>query len=408
MLVVTSCMGGGEIHRDREDIIPYQEQESELEESYSELEEASGEKASIIEEFIADQVERNSFRVAGLGLTVFTRDDIILEVLYGYKDISQGLAIDSETVFGWGSITKLLVYISAMQLYEQGQLDFHEDIFTYIPREDFQNIQYPTTMFHLINHRAGFDDMRSRDIWDYIFISFEEEALSLGDTLREISTLDCVIQSTYPDEQVQYSNYGIALAGYIIEQISGMAFYEYVHQNIFAPLGIDSTALLPDLSDNNWVDTQRDRVQIYQDFEGRLVGERYQITIYPSGGATGTVGDIVRLGQGLLPDENGASPLFARVETMMELYPAPDDILGLPKDSLTGFTYYNGFAILLGANESNRILGQRGSTNGFTTHLIMDIDQGVGVAIAENSLGRVSLQWAEGFLDELLMLIFEN
>ena len=41
-----------------------------------------------------------------------------------------------------------------------------------------------------------------------------------------------------PGEVMAYSNYGTALAGYIVEQVSGMSFPEYVEKNIYQPLGM--------------------------------------------------------------------------------------------------------------------------------------------------------------------------
>jgi CubicO group peptidase (beta-lactamase class C family) len=411
-------MGGGVIEGEREDIIPYEEseleerevEEREVEESYSRLEEADIEKASVIEAFIADQIEEHNLMVAGLGMAVFTKDDIILEVQYGYGDSSQGLKVDSDTVFGWGTTTRLLVQISAMQLYERGELDLHSDIFNYIDLDDFPGIIYPTTIYHLLNHRAGFSWAMGGWVLDYLYIPFGEATLSLGDTLREILMAEAVVQYTHPDESFLFFNdYGIALAAYIMEQITGMPFYEYVHQNIFAPLNMNNTALLPDLSDNNWVSEQRDMVRTYVALETREVRGRYQTPLYPMGGATGTILDMVKFGQGILPDENGASPLFERPETLMMLYPAPEDVQ-------EGLFFYNGFMIFHIGNHSGRLLGHDGSSPEFVSRLVIDVDQGIGVVIAENSTFQLSLQsvgvltecLSGSFFDELFKLIFEN
>jgi CubicO group peptidase (beta-lactamase class C family) len=56
-----------------------------------------------------------------------------------------------------------------------------------------------------------------------------------------------------PGKVVAYSNWGSALAAYIVERVSGQSFDEYVHEHIFAPLGMEHTALNATLSDNEWV-----------------------------------------------------------------------------------------------------------------------------------------------------------
>jgi len=232
--------------------------------------------------------------INGLSIAIFTKDDMILEKAYGYADMVAGIPVDSDTVFEWGSVTKLLVYVSAMQLYEQGKLDFHADIFSYIPGDYFPNIIYPTTTFNLMHHTAGFDDLTDRDFYSFQYVPTNGIVPSLEDILRDISRTDIVAQNSQPGERVKYSNYGTALLGYVIEQISGLPFYEYVHSNVFAPLGMSHTALLPDLSDNEWVKSQRAEIKVYGAADNELDVQRKQIGLYPAGAATGTIPDRAR------------------------------------------------------------------------------------------------------------------
>ena len=379
-----------------------------IEEGYEDVEEAED---ISLEEFIANAIEENSNRISGLAVTVFTEDDIILELQHGYADIAAGLAIDSDTVFGWGSITKLLVYVSAMQLYERGELDLHADIFTYISQEFFPNIVYPVTMHHLINHTAGFEIFINSAGGLYeqdallIQTPFGEPLLTLEDALKGVFSREFIAQTSQPGERFSYSNEGIALAGYVIAQISGMPFYEYVHKNIFAPLEMTHTALLPDLSDNEWVSMQRDKVKVYR-FTGREERsmQREQIHIYPTGAAVGTISDMIRFARALMPDENGASVLFERPETMSKLYPSLEEIQNLPFCAISGVRYFNGFSILHPVGESGRLLGHGGGTRGFSSFLLIDIDRGIGWVMSENR--RDGLWSVDGFLPGFLEVVF--
>jgi len=197
-----------------------------------------------LEQRIESFMDMRRDNIRGLGLVVFTKDDIILEIEYGYADTTAGLAVDADTVFPWASVTKLLVYVSAMQLYEQGKLDFHADIFTYIPQEYFPNIIYPITMFDLMHHQAGFSD----HLGSFFYMSLstaragEADVPTLEDSLKSVSIPEIVAQDSQPGERVLYSNYGIALAGYVIQQIAGIPFYEYVRTTIFTPLDMNQTA----------------------------------------------------------------------------------------------------------------------------------------------------------------------
>jgi len=242
---------------------------------------------SLLKTFFANEIEEHRFAVAGLSATVFTRDSLILEFQHGYENMELENEIDYNTVFEWGSITKLLVYISAMQLYEQGALDLHADIFDYISQDDFSNIIYSTTMYHLINHTAGFDDLIAVESMRLLMRPYDEEIPEFEEVLKDISGMEFTAQNRPPGEQVKYSNYGVALAAHVIEQISGIPFYEYVHDNIFNPLAMTQTSLLPDSRDNYWVRSQRENINSY---EGHLgwIQQRHYVTLYFFGYVTNT------------------------------------------------------------------------------------------------------------------------
>ena len=344
------------------------------------------EDISPVEGFIVSTIKTHRNIIAGLAITVFSENEILYGLQYGYADVTAGLAIDSDTVFEWGSIAKLLVYVSVMQLYERGQLDLHADIFSYVSQEFFPNIHYTTTMHHLINHTAGFEN----DYWQRHgglfsdFVPMGEPVPTLEDTLKDIFTRRFTNQRLQPGMMVRYSNEGIALAGYIVSQISGLSFYEYVHINIFEPLGMTRTALSPDLSDNCWVSLQRDKIKIYEVLREQSV-QRWQDTIFPSGSATGTISDLIKFARALIPDEDGASILFDRPETLAMLFPSLEEIQNIPICVLTGFRFFNGLIVFSLSGDSNRILGHTGGTKGFRSQLMIDVDRGIGLVIGENN-----------------------
>ena len=334
-----------------------------------------------LEDFVAYTLETRSGRIRGLSMAVFTRDDIIFELQYGYADTEAGIAIDSDTVFQWASVAKLLVYVSAMQLYERGKLNFHADIFTYIPAGNFPNIRYPVTMHRLINHTAGLSDSA---VPSYLSAAVPtgEDVPALGDYLSSVFR-GAEIQTSRPGTRVEFSNYGIALAGYVIERISGIPFYEYVHENIFAPLGMYHTALRPDLSDNPWVNRQRDVIRTY-DQSGLIHAHRIQFAGYPTAMATGTISDMIKFARALMPDQNGASILFECPQTLLKLFPAHEEIADIEEDTITGVRFFNGFIVFPAGGESARVLGHLGGFRGFASRLLVDIDNGIGIVMSEN------------------------
>ena len=331
-----------------------------------------------------DYIEKNADALPGLAINVFTKEDVLLEEFYGFANIKEQLSIDSNTVFDWASITKLLVWVSAMQLYEQGKLDLKADIAQYLPDGFLSDDRYiglahrtqayqdnPITMLRLMNHTSGLDGGR-------VFVEWGEEIYGLGDELTMFGQL----QMSAPGSRQAASNYGTALAAYIVELISGIPFYEYVQINIFTPLNMNHIALLPDLSDNEWVKSQREKLTIYNSAlhaVEMLPLNRKPIPMYPAGGAVSTISDMRKFAQALLPDGTGASALFKKAGTLSEMYTQTYN--ASPSKSWE-FSLCHGFMI---ASFAQSVVGHSGgSPYTCQSDLLIDIERGVGVVISWN------------------------
>ena len=82
-----------------------------------------------IEQFVSEHEKTT----AGMAVTVFDSEKELYSGCFGFTDIEQGIKTDPNSVFEWGSTTKLLVWSSVMQLYEQGKIDLDTDIRQYLP-----------------------------------------------------------------------------------------------------------------------------------------------------------------------------------------------------------------------------------------------------------------------------------
>lgn len=76
-----------------------------------------------LSQYIDEYVEYHRDTTAAMSVAVFTSADVLFEQSYGYANIGQGMMNSEDTVMDWGSVTKLLVWVSIMQLAEQGRLD---------------------------------------------------------------------------------------------------------------------------------------------------------------------------------------------------------------------------------------------------------------------------------------------
>src|SRR6185503_6315777 len=157
---------------------------------------------------------------------------------YGYADIENSLPVDPEqTLFRVGSVTKLFTWTAVMQLAEQGKLDLDADINTYLDFHIPDTYPEPITLKHLLTHTAGFEDR-----FFEVLASDADSLVPARDWL--ISHMPARVRP--PGMIAAYSNYGAALAGYIVARVSGQTYNQYIQENILAPLGmLHSTAQSP-------------------------------------------------------------------------------------------------------------------------------------------------------------------
>jgi CubicO group peptidase (beta-lactamase class C family) len=172
-----------------------------------------------------------ALNIPGVAISVVKDGRVWLTKGYGVADLETGRPVDAErTGFRIASLSKLFTATAVMQLAEAGKVDLHADIRRYLDDLSLP-LQYeePVTLHHLLTHTAGFD---LSDIGD------------AAPTPEELHTLRAWIE-THPQPQVfspgfayHYSNFGFALAGYIVERVSGLPFPKYVDRHIFQPLGL--------------------------------------------------------------------------------------------------------------------------------------------------------------------------
>lgn len=236
---------------------------------------------------LTDYLTEHKETSAGVATIVVHEDDIIYK-MQGYADVAEQIRVDKDTVFEWGSVSKILIWISVFQLVEEGKLDLATDIATYLP-SDFRSktsFDKPVTLQHLMHHTAGFDDS---------FTDLMIHNPTKKHSLREALDIADIKQVFPPGQIASYSNYGAGLAAYIVEEVSGLDYGEYIRQYIFEPLDMTKTVIDVELEDNQWVKAQRKRVQGYTADLKLINPNHYVVPMYPAGSVMGIAEDLQKL-----------------------------------------------------------------------------------------------------------------
>src|SRR6185503_254232 len=165
--------------------------------------------------------------IAGATISVVKDGKLLFAKGYGYADVKNKKVVSAQgTLFRPGSISKLFTWTAVMQLFEQGKLDLDKDVNTYLDFKIPDAFGKPITLKNIMTHTPGFEEQ----IKDLFTVGNSKP--DLGQYLKTHIPGRVFPPGTVP----AYSNYATAVAGYIVERVSGRPFEEYVAENILKPL----------------------------------------------------------------------------------------------------------------------------------------------------------------------------
>ncbi len=304
--------------------------------------------------------------IAGAVVVVVQDDQVLLAKGYGYADVEKQIPVDAEqTIFRACSVTKLFTWTAVMQLVEQGKIDLQTDVNTYLTSFQIPDTYpQPITMLDLMSHTAGFGEISWR-----LSQTPLEELTSLEEFLKEYMP-----ERVYPPGQVpSYSNYGTSLAGYIVEQVSGEPYEQYVETHILGPLGMAHSSMRQPLP----AELTQNMSQSYL-FDGTyqpLPLERFYNT--PAGVLAASGTDMGRFMLTHLNDGeyDGARILQPEIARLMHTQSYTFD------PALPGLAHGFEEQIVNG----RRLIGHGGDSAGFHTLLRLIPEEKVGLYVAFNS-----------------------
>ena len=186
--------------------------------------------------------------IAGATVSIVRDTAVLFAKGYGSADVAKQTPVNAATtLFRIGSITKMFTWTAVMQLVEQGKLDLGADINTYLDFKIPATFTAPITLKHVLTHTPGFEE-DSRDL-------FTEDSSHIT-PLRSWLPAHMPKRVRPPGVHSSYSNWATAVAGYIVQRVSGLAYDEYVERYVLQPLGMQyassrqplPSALVPHMS----------------------------------------------------------------------------------------------------------------------------------------------------------------
>ena len=183
----------------------------------------------------------NANHIPGGAIAVVKDGQIFFAKGYGYADLERAVPASADTtIFRTGSVSKVFTWTAVMQLVEQGKLDLNTDVNSYLTHFQIPaTFDQPITLAQLMTHTAGFEDELASGA---IYASADSYK-----PLEKFLAENIPARIFPPGKVVAYSNYGTALAGEIVAEVSGEPFEQYVANHILGPLGMKHSTFMQPL-----------------------------------------------------------------------------------------------------------------------------------------------------------------
>lgn len=170
-----------------------------------------------LDEFIARHM--NEVGAPGMTVAIANLNGLLRDSQYGFADLKSRLKVSRETLFQIGSISKSFVGLALLQAAEEGKLDLHKPVDTYLPWLKVESQFSPFTTHHLLSHTAGLS----------------------GIPLLNRVAATTLRTATEPGTRFVYSNIGYVLLGFILEAIDKRSFAESLRKRVLEPLGMSAS-----------------------------------------------------------------------------------------------------------------------------------------------------------------------
>ena len=320
-------------------------------------------RADRVDDYLKTEMEKR--RIPGVALAVVQHGQVVKTAAYGFANLELSVPTRPETVFEIGSITKQFTAAGILLLAQDQRLSVDDRISRYLKGTpaSWANI----TIRHLLTHTSGIKSYTGLDGFEL------RRHLSQAQFIEAIGKEPVL---SPPGEIFKYCNTGFNLLGYIIENVSGQNYWDFMNQRIFKPLGMNSTTnRLPALVIPN-------RASGYEQTNHVYINRDYDLTdVFSAGAIVSTVGDLAKWNAALDRDD------LLNAKSKAEMW--------TPNQLNNGKPTTYGFGWFIEPLDGHKNIGHSGSTSGFSASIQRFPDDALAVIILTNTDEQIATTLAK-------------
>jgi CubicO group peptidase (beta-lactamase class C family)/D-alanyl-D-alanine dipeptidase len=313
--------------------------------------------AAALQSMILHEMEDK--QLPAFSIALVDRDQVVWAQGFGYQDPENKTPATAHTVYRVGSVSKLFTDIGIMQMVEAGKINLDTPVNQYIPDFHPNNpFTESITLRELMSHRSGL--LREPPVGNY----FDPTEPTLQATVRSLNSTELVYA---PGSQSKYSNAGIAVVGYTLQELNHTTFPEYLKQAVLRPIGMNESSFAPE------PELLRNLAKAYMwSYDGvKFPAPTFELGLAPAGCMYSTVTDLAQFLMALFNGGHGPKTQVIKRETLEQMwvpqFAKPEQKKG----------YGLGFAV--SELEGHRVIGHGGAIYGFATEVVGMPEEKLGV-----------------------------
>jgi D-alanyl-D-alanine carboxypeptidase len=319
--------------------------------------------ADQVDKYLKSQMQQH--RIPGLTLKIIRDGKTIKTAAYGLANVELNVPTKPDTVFEFGSITKQFTAAGILTLAQEGKLSVDDKISKYL--KNTPEAWAGVTIRHLLTHTSGiksYTGLNGFQIW---------RNLTQAQFIKAIGKEPMEFQ---PGDSWKYCNTGFNLLGYIIENVSGKDYWDFMGERVVQPLGMTVTTsrLLSRVIPNRAAGYEQTN-QVWMNRDSDLT------EVFSAGAIASTAGDLAKWNAALDSDR------LLNADSKQQMW--------TPVKLNDGKTRKYGFGWNVDAVEGHKNIGHGGSTSGFSASIERFPDDRLAVIILTNTDEQIATTLAK-------------
>lgn len=196
-------------------------------------------QVAAIDRYVTAEMARE--RIPGAEIGVYRDGHALLEKGYGLANLEWNAKVTPTTSMQSGSVGKQFTATAVMMLVEQGKVNLDDSITRYFT--DAPASWKPIKVKNLLSHTSGLAEYEDADRMKPGAMFDSRKDFTEDEMVKKIETLPIEFK---PGDDWNYRNTNYALLGVLIHKVSGQFYGDYLHDKVFAPLGMVSTRIISD------------------------------------------------------------------------------------------------------------------------------------------------------------------